>query len=68
MEKIQIEISPEYRETLDFLKQVLAWKTGAPIQNDTELVEMMIGGFMMMIEQEMGQAGHIHDEHCNHTH
>ncbi|MGE4444184.1 MAG: hypothetical protein AB7E37_04295 [Candidatus Altimarinota bacterium] len=75
MEKIIVEIPAEYRETMDFLKQVLAGKSGEPVQDDTELFEVLISGFMAMVEQEVGghdhhDHGHHHEhgEHCNHDH
>lgn len=53
MEKITVEVSKEFRETMDFLKQVLAWKTWEPVKDDSELFEVMIVWFMSLIEQEM---------------
>ncbi len=72
MEKITIELPGEYRETMDFLKQVLAGKSWEPVKDDTELFEVLISGFMAMIDQEMQQNDHTHHhehgEHCNHDH
>ncbi len=69
MDTIKIEISSEYRETMDFLKQVLAGKNGEIIKEDNELVEIMITWFMSMIEQEMWwEDEHVHDENCHHNH
>lgn len=72
MEKIIVEIPGEYRETMDFLKQVLAGKSGEPVQDDTELFEVLISGFMAMVEQEVWGGEHDHDhvhwENCGHDH
>lgn len=69
MDTIKVEISSEYRETMDFLKQVLAGKDGEPVKEDNELVEIMITWFMSMIEQEMwAEHQHVHGENCNHNH
>ncbi len=64
MEKIMIELPGEYRETMDFLKQILAGKSGEPVQDDNELFEVLISGFMAMVEQEM--SGHEHGAHDHH--
>lgn len=53
MEKIILEVPWEYRETMDFLKQVLAGKDGGPIQSDNDLAEILITWFMSFIEDEM---------------
>ncbi|MDD5769863.1 MAG: hypothetical protein PHE25_02755 [Candidatus Gracilibacteria bacterium] len=70
MEKINIEISSEYRETIDFLKQVLAGKDGNAVKDDNELIEIMITGFMDMIQQEMGAHNHEEGDSCGcgHSH
>lgn len=65
MEKIIFEVPGEYRETIDFLKQVLAWKDGWPIQNDNDLAEVLISGFMSLIEQEMVNNTPACDHHHN---
>lgn len=70
MEKINIEISSEYRETIDFLKQVLAWKDWNAVKDDNELIEIMITWFMDMIQQEMWAHNHEEWDSCGcwHSH
>lgn len=75
MENIKIEVSKEYRETMDFLKQVLAWKDWEAVKSDNELVEIMITWFMSMIQQEMWWGEHWWHNHegwdscgCGHSH
>lgn len=74
MANIKIEVSEEFRDSMDFLKQVIGNKDGEPVKDDNELVEIMIAGFMSMIEQEMGtEAGHHHHAEwdecgCGHDH
>lgn len=69
MEKFNVEISNEYRETLDFLKQILWNKDWQPIESDSELIETMIGWFMMMINGQMAmEEKHTDWCGCGHHH
>lgn len=69
MDKIIVEIPGDYRETIDFLKQVVTGHDGEAVKTDNELVEVLISGFMSMIQHEMWkweEHEHVHGEHCNH--
>lgn len=66
MSTIQISLPGEYRETLDFLKEVIAWADGAKVKDDNELVETLVAGFMAMIQEQSHH--HHHGENCNHEH
>lgn len=67
METIEIKLPVEYRETLDFLKEIIGWKNGEPIQDDTELIEILIAGFTSMIEEDLEtSSGHVHGPDCHH--
>lgn len=73
MGKIQIEISDEFEDSIDFLKQVVGNKSGEPVKDNGELVEIMLAGFVSMIQEEMADQSHHHHHGedgcgCGHDH
>ena len=65
MAKLNIEISENYREHLDLLKQIIPNMDGSKITDDSKMVEVLIETFMGFIEEQAHQ--HSHDEwegHC----
>ena len=60
MTNLSIEISPEYREKIDMLKQVIPNKEGKHIESDGELLEVLVDEFVAFIEHH-AQAAHEHN-------
>ena len=59
-DKVQIELSSEYREHLELLKQVIPSSTGEEIKEDSKIVEALIDSFMAFIQEQA--SAHEHSE------
>ncbi len=76
MTKIQVELSPEYKEHLDLLKQIVPNKEWKQVTQDSEMVEVLIDEFIAFVqhhaaaEQEWwgccGGWDHSHGEEHKH--
>lgn len=65
-DKITVELSAEYAEHLELLKQIIPSATGEEIKEDGKMVEALIDSFMAFIQEQAGAHDHGEEEggHC----
>lgn len=56
-DKIKIELSAEYAEHLELLKQIIPSATWEEITEDSKMVEALIDSFMAFIQEQAGEFG-----------
>lgn len=59
-DKLQIELSPEYAEHLELLKQIIPSTSWEQITEDGKMIEALIDSFMAFIQEQAG-ANHEHE-------
>ena len=53
-DKVTVELSGEYAEHLELLKQIIPSSTGEQITDDSKMVEALIDSFMAFIQEQAG--------------
>jgi len=53
-DKVTIELSGEYANHLELLKQIIPSATGEQITDDSKMVEALIDSFMAFIQEQAG--------------
>lgn len=72
MSKINIEVSSEYREYLDLLKQIIPNMDWSEIKEDSQMIEVLIQTFVWFIQEQAANNdshwdhSHVHWPDCNH--
>lgn len=61
-DKIKVELSSQYAEHLELLKQIIPNMKGEQITDDGEMVEALIDSFMAFIQEQAWAHEHSHDE------
>jgi hypothetical protein len=61
-DKINVELSSEYAEHLELLKQIIPSSTGEEITDDGKMVEALIDSFMAFIQEQAGSHEHGEEE------
>lgn len=61
-DKVTVELSGEYTEHLELLKQIIPSSTGEQITEDGEMVEALIDSFMAFIQEQAGTHEHGNEE------
>ncbi len=64
--KITIEIDQSYEEKLEVLRKVFVWPEGKQLENNWELLQGLMDTFIEFLQNQGGEDGHVHWEHCNH--
>lgn len=57
-DKVKIELSSEYAEHLELLKQIIPSAEGEQITDDNKMVEALIDSFMAFIQEQAGAHEH----------
>ncbi len=60
--KITVELSGEYAEHLELLKQIIPSKDGSEITDDSKMVEALIDSFMAFLQEQAGGHEHSHED------
>ncbi|QFR38878.1 hypothetical protein A9Q91_01445 [Candidatus Gracilibacteria bacterium 28_42_T64] len=63
-ESINIEISKDYLEHLELLKQVIPDASGEDIKDNGKMIETLIDSFMAFIQEQAGAHEHSEDGNC----
>jgi len=67
-DKVIVELSAEYAEHLELLKQIIPSSTGEEIKENGKMVEALIDSFMSFIKEQASAHEHAHGEeegdHC----
>jgi len=61
-DKVTVELSGEYAEHLELLKQIIPNQKGEQITDDSQMVEALIDSFMAFIQEQAGAHEHSHEE------
>jgi predicted ABC-type ATPase len=59
-DKVTVELSKEYAEHLELLKQIIPGSDGSQITDNSKMVEALIDSFMSFIQEQ--SATHEHAE------
>jgi len=62
-DKVTIELSGEYANHLELLKQIIPSATGEQITDDSKMVEALIDSFMAFIQEQVNEESNW-DWHC----
>jgi hypothetical protein len=60
-ENIKVELSGEYAEHLELLKQIIPNKEGEQITDDGRMVEALIDSFMAFLQEQAAAHEHAHE-------
>ena len=61
-DKVTVELSGEYAEHLELLKQIIPSSTGEQITDDSKMVEALIDSFMAFIQEQAGANAPAEEE------
>lgn len=61
-DKVTVELSGEYAEHLELLKQIIPSSTGEQITDDSKMVEALIDSFMSFIKEQAAAHEHGNEE------
>jgi hypothetical protein len=60
-DKVTVELSAEYVEHLELLKQIIPSSTGEEITDNSKMVEALIDSFMAFINEQAGAHEHAEE-------